>query len=247
LLDCIPPILIIIIVFLDCIPGKKAPEHEPADDTLTPDEADDMVLDPEAVSEFFSMNTFLYALQSFACILMWLKFMYFLRIYRSTGFFVNMLLQMAGAVRTFSIVLLIILAAFGCTFKILGASPGGPALGFFEGIFYSYLLALGEFQMDDYADLSTTFLLYLFFIVASIILLIVMLNILIALISSVYEQIIEEQEPANDYERIALISETLAMLKLKEDNELRREDEYLLVARRNQAQFATMPDKASQD
>lgn len=210
-----------------------------------------MMIDQEAVEEFFSVTTLLYAFQSFACILMWFKFMYFLRIYRSTGFFVNMLIQMAVAVKTFSIILLIILAAFGCTFKILGASPGGPALGFFQGIFYSYLLALGEFQMDDYEDLSTTFLLYLFFIVASVILLIVMLNILIALISSVYEQIIEDQEPANDYERIALISEILGMLKPKQTDKLCLDDEYLLVARSSkfshQPQFAIKPDKASQD
>ena len=90
-----------------------------------------MLIDPEAVQEFFSMTTLLYAFQSIACILMWLKFMYFLRIYRSTGFFVNMLIQMAVAVKTFTVVLFIILAAFGCTFKILGAIPGGPALGFF--------------------------------------------------------------------------------------------------------------------
>ena len=105
--------------------------------------------------------------------------------------------------------------------------------------------------MDDYEDLPTTFLLYLFFIVASVILLIVMLNILIALISSVYEQIIEEQEPANDYERIALISEILAMLKPKETDKLCGDDEYLLVARSfkfsHHDKFAIKPDKASQD
>ena len=90
-----------------------------------------MLIDAAAVEEFFSVSTLLYTFQSVACILMWFKFMYFLRIYRSTGFFVNMLMQMAVAVKTFSLVLLIILAAFGCTFKILGASQGGPALGFF--------------------------------------------------------------------------------------------------------------------
>ena len=105
--------------------------------------------------------------------------------------------------------------------------------------------------MDDYEDLPTTFLLYLFFIVASVILLIVMLNILIALISSVYEQIIEDQEPANDYERIALISEILPMLKPKYIEKLCGDDEYLLVARSSkfgtQSQFAIKPDKAGQD
>ena len=98
-------------------------------------------------------------------------------------------------------------------------------------MFYAYLLALGEFQMDDFDDLNTSLLVYFFFIIASVILLIVMLNILIALVSTVYDNIIEEQEPANDYERIVLISEILGLINVYDKRRVSKEDEFLLVAR----------------
>ena len=216
-----------------------------------PDELDpltDLDSETEKIDEFFHASTLLYFMQSFACIFMWFKFCYFLRIYRSTGFFVNMLIRITIEVKTFSLILLIILAAFGCTFKILGVVGGNMTGGFVESLFYAYLLALGEFQMDDFDSLDTSLLLYFFFIIASVILLIVMLNILIALVSTVYENIIEEQEPANDYERIVLISEILPLVNKTYKRKVSKEDEFLLVARSlknsNQNQFTSAVDKA---
>jgi hypothetical protein len=225
ILDLIPPLFIIAIIIVDCIPGKNLIEDDDAAETPI----DDVV--EMDVSEFFQFTTFLYFMQSFACILMWFKFCYFLRIYRSTGFFVNMLVRITIEVKTFSLILLIILAAFGCTFKILGVVGGNMTGGFMQSLFYAYLLALGEFQMDDFDDLNTSLLVYFFFIIASVILLIVMLNILIALVSTVYDNIIEEQEPANDYERIVLISEILGLINVYDKRRVSKEDEFLLVAR----------------
>ena len=105
-----------------------------------------------------------------------------------------MLRKIIVEIRTFGMILLIILAAFGCCFQILGvvSHDEGLIAGMVEGIYYSYLLALGEFGLDEFNVLPTTVLLYAFFVLATIILLIVLLNILIALVSSVYEDVISE-------------------------------------------------------
>jgi hypothetical protein len=91
---------------------------------LTPD-IDDAIDFEEDFGELWSLTTFLYLLQSLTCFLMWLKCTYFLRIYRSTGFFITMLRKMFGEMRTFALILLILLATFGCTFQILGVVPRG--------------------------------------------------------------------------------------------------------------------------
>jgi len=88
--DIVPPLGIIIIACLDFFPSKQG-------DTIT---------------------TIRFSLQGVVCFGMWLKIFYFLRIFRNTGFFVNMFLNVIYQIRIFGLLYLLILCAFAFTFYI---------------------------------------------------------------------------------------------------------------------------------
>ena len=52
-----------------------------------------------------------------------------------------------------------------------------------------------------------------FFLLATLLVLIVMLNLLIAIISTAYEDVISTQQEANDFERVNLIADTSQFIK----------------------------------
>ena len=148
LLDVIPPILIICVVLADCI-KLDSPYSEELDKDQ--DGVLDSTLDIEEKeseikkAEIISWLTMAYLVQSVTCMMMWFKIFFFLRIWRATGFFVNMLIKIMWETKTFCLLLLLILASFGCVFVLLGAVDGGIGAGFFSGLYYTYLIALGEF------------------------------------------------------------------------------------------------------
>lgn len=62
---------------------------------------------------------FLHVLHAVACILMWFKFLYFLRIFKSTGYLIRMIIEVIFDMKVFFIVLVIVLCAFGDAFLSL--------------------------------------------------------------------------------------------------------------------------------
>lgn len=116
----------------------------------------------------------------------WIKIFYFLRIFRQTGFFVNMLLKVMKQSKIFFLLYMLILSSFACTFCIL--SPSGA--NYLSSLNYSYMLGLGEFDLE-WDDYEAPFMMQAFFIIATLVVMIVMLNLLIAIVSTAYEQVIE--------------------------------------------------------
>ena len=68
------------------------------------------------------------------------------------------------------------------------------------------------------------------FEVATLLICIVMLNLLIAIVSEVYEEIIQAQQEANDYERVSLIADTAEFIKPAAKEELCKQNEFLIKA-----------------
>ena len=147
---------------------------------------------------------FRYGMQAVASLLMWLKIFYFLRIFRRTGFFVNMLIKVFFGIAIFLLLYILILCAFASSFYIMGKDGHG----LIYHLNYSYLLGLGEFDMEWDENYRTPMATQMTFLVATLLICIVMLNLLIAIVSSIYEEIINTQQEANDFERISLIADT---------------------------------------
>ena len=90
--DLVPPVLIITIILVDTFTTDK--KH------------------PGAFK-------FRITMQAIANFFMWLKVFYFLRIFRSTGYFVNMLVEVTMYIRTYLFLYSLILGAFSCSFFIM--------------------------------------------------------------------------------------------------------------------------------
>ena len=91
-----------------------------------------------------SSQKFRFAMQAIASFLMWLKIFYFLRIFRRTGFFVNMLIRVFYGIAIFLLLYILILCAFASSFYIMGKDGHN----IIYHLNYSYLLGLGEFDME---------------------------------------------------------------------------------------------------
>ena len=125
-----------------------------------------------------------HGLQAVTSFLMWIKIFYFLRIFRHTGFFVNMLKGVVKESAIFFLLYILVLLAFTSSFYILYPPDTDDT---FRGVlFYSYLLSLGEFDME-WDDYYAPWMVQTFFTLSTLLVLIVMLNILIALVSKAYE------------------------------------------------------------
>lgn len=157
---------------------------------------------------------------------MWLKIFYFLRIFRQTGFFVNMLLRVIRISKVFFFLYLLILCSFASSFFIMDSQRKG----IWYHLNYSYLLGLGEFDMDWDDNYITPIIAQMFFYAASLLVMIVMLNLLIAIVSQAYEEVINTQREANDFERINLINDVAKFIKKDVKEGLCKPNQYLITA-----------------
>ena len=57
---------------------------------------------------------------------MWIKIFYFLRVFKNTGFFINMLLRVITEVKVFALLYVLIICCFGITFFVMAPSGGSP-------------------------------------------------------------------------------------------------------------------------
>jgi len=154
----------------------------------------------------FILNTFVdmplldRPINAVICFFMWIKFLYFFRIFRQTSKFISMIEEIIKDMRDFLVVFFITMFGFSQGMMIVSNSNidySAPEAEWQENTFinslfgslqFAYLMSLGDF---DTGSLGVQFytLAIIFFIVATLFLTIVMLNLLIAVISSTYERV----------------------------------------------------------
>ena len=143
------------------------------------------------------------SLQAISAFFMWIKIFFFLRLFKATGFFVHMLIQIFVESAEFLFMYGLINMAFACAFYICTDQNA-----FFT---WTYMIGMGEYD-TEYEDYEAPGTLWVFFLLTTIIINIVMLNLLIAVVSEAYANINESKEKANNYERISLISENAKLI-----------------------------------
>ena len=132
---------------------------------------------------------------------MWFKFLYFLRIFKSTGYLIRMIVEVVYDMRNFFLVLLITIAAFGDSFlriAVANVNVIDPdtkeetvnifTTGFFDSMIYTYRMILGDFDISGFGEVATPLVMILF-LLCTIFNMIVMLNLLIAIISDSYAKV----------------------------------------------------------
>ena len=131
---------------------------------------------------------------SLASLGLWFRFLYFLRIFDSTGFLIRAILAVVVDMRYFMLILGITIVAFGDSFKVMSSANDDAnefmpePKGLLGGVYYAYLIGLGEFNFDYTKNVGSTYCLILF-IINTIFMTIIMLNLFIAIISESFDKI----------------------------------------------------------
>lgn len=178
-----------------------------------------------------------------ALLMIWLKFLYFLRIFEATSSIIRMITQVIFDIKYFLLVLLLTIVAFGDAFKTI--SQGNPALtqaqidagepelrfvadGFFGSFFYVYNMCLGDFS-TDFGEIQVGLAFFLFFL-CTMFNMIIMLNLLISIISESFARIAENLKSAAYQERAGMISENSFMIPKSRKVAFCERNKYLVIA-----------------
>ena len=118
-----------------------------------------------------------------------LKFLYFLRVFESTGYLIRIIIQVCIDMRHFIFLLFLCLIAFGEAIQSVSDALGEEGyVGYLGGIGYVYRMILGDFSVDDF-DLLATAYMWVIFLLCTILVMIIMMNLLIAIISESFANI----------------------------------------------------------
>jgi hypothetical protein len=172
-----------------------------------------------------------------ASMIMFIRIFYWMRFFAMTGHFVRLILDSVTKVMPFTLLFVIILFTFGTPLYIVGLSRMADGVeadhlisqhfNFLPMDIFTnmYLLALGEFEsMDSYDGLDSTFV-WIIFLLAVFIIQITFLNVIIAIMGGVYEEVMEMKEPAGLKEKFDIFCDYSAVLTDKNFNHM-----FLVVA-----------------
>ena len=186
-------------------------------------------------------------LNAVACFFMWIKFLYFWRIFRQTSKFISMIIAIISDLKVFLMVFLVTLTAFGNAMYVMSNNnpecdaecealpeedrPKGRFIGsLIDSVFFSYRMSLGDFDTEDLGSVQVL-LAVLTFVVATLFLTIMMLNILIAVISDSYARV-ESTSIEEMYKNFAdLIAENEYLVYKKKLEEHDQMGDYLYIAK----------------
>jgi len=176
--------------------------------------------------------------------MIWLKFLYYLRILEATSSIIRMISQVIVDIKYFLLVLLLTIVAFGDAFKTI--SDANPALtaaqeeagveslrfmgeGFFGSFFYVYGMVLGDFNLE-FGNTQQGLAFFLFFL-CTLFNMIIMLNLLISIISESFQRISTNLKSATYQEKAGMISDNYFMIPQQRKDDFCDPNKYLVIAR----------------
>lgn len=155
------------------------------------------------------------SLQAVGVFFMWLKFLYFFRIFESFGYLIRIIIVVIFDMRHFLVVLLITIIAFGDSFLTLSlgnqAEDDRFVKSFSDAVIYTYRIVLGDFNVDEFGNVGTS-LVYILFILCTVFNSVVMLNLLVAIISETFSAVKANAYSASYQERAAMIAENTYLI-----------------------------------
>jgi hypothetical protein len=219
-LDIVPPTLIIVFLLLDYTVDFF---------NMTDDKG---VVLPYVITTKVSM-------QATMSLFIWLKFLYFLRIFDSTGYLIRIIIEVIIDMRHFLALLLLTFIAFGHAMYMISLGNEEPFIegDFFYSIFYTYRMTLGDFDTTAFGNVATGYMTALF-ILCTVLNMIIMLNLLIAIISESFAKINEVSKQAGYQEKARIICENMLLVPDSVREQASPPNSYLLMAIDTQAELA---------
>jgi len=147
--------------------------------------------------------------QGVASFFIWIKFLYFLRVFDTTGYLIRMIIDVIRDMRAFMIILLVTIIAFANSFFSISEAnleEDKFVSGFLDSIFFTYRLSLGDWDTESMGQ-KAQFFVWLLFVLCTVFNLIVMLNLLIAIISETFANVNSNAESAAYQEKARIIYE----------------------------------------
>eukprot|EP00347_Sterkiella_histriomuscorum_P013502 403364473 len=167
-----------------------------------------------------------------ATFFMWLKILYILRIFKSTGYLIRAIVEVIFDMVIFLFILFLTVITFGDSFLRLSYGNKDEELqfipNFFHGIVYGYRMILGDFDTTAFGDVAVP-LAYVFWFLCTILDMIVMLNLLIAIISDTYARVASNSEQAAYQEMTKLIDENQYLIPYHVKRRYAPQNQYLIV------------------
>ena len=137
----------------------------------------------------------------------WLYVLYFLGGLDTTGAYVGMLWEVIKDMRSFSVVLVVVILGLGHAFSL--AAHNRDTWNQLQRVYRMGIM--GDFEVDDYnvdgSDLEQHHMLYLFFILITVSITVSMLNLLIAVISDTYDRVNENMISRLNWAKASRIAE----------------------------------------
>ena len=175
----------------------------------------------EKIEEGFQLDRLGRLLFSLVALSVWTHFLYFFRIFRSTGYYIRMIVEVIRDIKEFIFIFGILVIAFGHAFNVFYRngidhlqSFESPHPRYYYSLIYSYRLALGDFNTDDFPEYQQ-WVPWLFFMLATLINLIVLLNLLISIVSDTFGRIKEQHSIYMYKDMLYLMIENKTLFKIR--------------------------------
>lgn len=154
-------------------------------------------------------------LQAVLSLIIWLKLLYFLRIYKSFGYYIRLIMDVVADMKYFLALLMLTFVAFGDSFRQISSSnaEGDDFIGgtIFTAITYIYRMVLGDFDTNAFGSVAVGYVWVLFFL-CTIFNMIIMLNLLIAIISESFAEVNSVAQQASFREQADIIAENTYLI-----------------------------------
>lgn len=178
----------------------------------------------------FANNELWAVVQSITTFIMWMKILYFLRIFKSTGYFLEMIFKVIIDIKYFLLVLFIVIFAFGdALFAIAYYNGYTYTTNILDSFIYTYRMVLGDWDTGDFTDNIAIYMIYVFFLLCTFFNMIIMLNLLISIVSEAFNKVNSNAENAAYKGMAQLIAENNYLVPDAVKRDYSKEGVYLLV------------------
>ena len=143
-----------------------------------------------------------------------------------------MIIEVALDMKYFlGIVFLTLLSYSGAFYIISSNNDEGKEfiISYFDSLTFSYRLLLGDFDTSNFGE-RYVFIVWTFFLLASLFLIVIMLNLLIAIISDTFERVQGLAKQRMYQEFASLITENIHLLSEEQKLEFDNKGQYLYIA-----------------
>jgi len=156
---------------------------------------------------------FIDTVHAVTCLLMWLKFLYFLRLFESTSHLVRVIFNMLWETKTFIGILFIFYMAFGEAFLRLSEKSDVPEgeraflSDFADAFIFTVRLGVGDTDVAGLYDLVQPITGWILFVLFEVLTTVLLMSLLVTLIMKQYDRVSKDAELSNYQQKAKLIFE----------------------------------------